>query len=103
MKRSALSFKDLASEAMAGLLQRPARSLLTMLGTVVGTASLVAILGFTATSAGQISARFTVLSATEVTVTDAAAKTRTVEPVLDFPADADQRARGLNGVVDAGR
>jgi putative ABC transport system permease protein len=103
VKRSAFAVKDLAAEALAGLLQRPARSLLTMLGTVAGTASLVAILGFTATSAGQISARFTVLSATEVTVTDAGAKTRTVEPVLDFPADADQRARALNGVVDAGR
>ncbi|MFD9895650.1 ABC transporter permease [Amycolatopsis sp. NPDC059027] len=102
-RRSALAIRDLAAEALAGLLQRPARSALTMLGTVIGTASLVAILGFTATSAGQISARFTVLSATEVTVTDAGAKVRTIDPVLDFPADADQRARAVNGVADAGR
>ncbi len=103
MPRSALAVKDLAAEALAGLLQRPTRSLLTMLGTIIGTASLVAILGFAATTAGQISARFTVLSATEVTVTDAGAKTRTIDPVLDFPPDSDQRVRAINGVADGGR
>ncbi|WP_424183799.1 ABC transporter permease [Actinokineospora sp. G85] len=101
--KSKLAVKDLAAEALTGLLQRPTRSLLTMLGTVIGTASLVAILGFTATSAGQISARFSVLTATEVTVVDAAAKTRTVDPILSFPADSDAKARALNGVVEAGR
>ncbi|WP_197523272.1 ABC transporter permease [Actinokineospora pegani] len=102
-RRSHLALKDLTAEALTGLLQRPARSLLTMLGTVIGTASLVAILGFTATSAGQISARFSVLGATEVTVEDAAARTRTTDPVLSFPADADARVEALNGVVAAGR
>lgn len=101
--RSAFAARDLAAEALAGLLQRPARSILTMLGTVIGIAALVAILGLTATSAGQISERFSVLSATEVTVTDTAAKQRTIYPVLDFPEDADERVRAINGVVQAGR
>ncbi|TCO62844.1 ABC transporter permease [Actinocrispum wychmicini] len=100
MARFAL--RDLAAEAVAGITQRPARSVLTMLGTVLGTAAFVAIIGLTATSAGQIDKRFTLLGATQVTVEDTAA-TQRVDPRLDFPEDADSRVGGLNGVVAAGR
>ena len=37
-RRPALSFRDLLGEAVAGLLARPARVALTVLGTVVGVA-----------------------------------------------------------------
>ena len=102
--RSRLTPRDLAAEAMAGLVQRPARTLLTMLGTVLGVGAFVVILGLTATTGGQISQRFTVLSATQVTVDDVGDPvTRDLGRTLyDFPADADRRVEALNGVRHAG-
>ncbi len=58
----------LLSEVAAGLTQRPGRSVLTALGTVLGVGTLVAILGLTATVQGQISSRFSVLAATEIVI-----------------------------------
>lgn len=93
--------RDLLGEALAGLAQRPARSMLTMLGTVLGTGAFVAVLGLTATAAGQIDQRFTALAATEVTVEDIGG----VDPAdtaVSFPADAAARIAGLHGVRQAG-
>lgn len=98
---TSLSIRDLASEALSGLVQRPGRSVLTMLGTVLGIASFVAVLGLTATASGQIDKRFNELLATEVTVTDNGGRDAT-DPRINFPADADQRLSRLNGVVNAG-
>ena len=44
-----------------GIVQRPGRAGLTMLGTVLGVGAFVAVLGITATGAGQISRQFTCL------------------------------------------
>jgi hypothetical protein len=55
---------------VAGIVQRPGRAVLTMLGTVLGVGAFVAVLGMTATGAGQISHQFTVLQDTTVTVED---------------------------------
>src|SRR5689334_23911502 len=63
-----LTVRDAAAEAVAGIVQRPGRSGLTMLGTVLGVGAFVAVLGLTATGAGQISRQFTVLEDTTVTV-----------------------------------
>ena len=95
-----LSMRDIASEALAGLLQRPGRSLLTTLGTVLGIGSFVAILGLTATASGQIDKRFSALLATTVLVTDA-------DPPIagnatSFPADATARVLRIRGTVAAG-
>jgi putative ABC transport system permease protein len=99
--RSHLSTRDLAAEALAGLLQRPGRTLLTALGTVLGVGAFVAVLGLTATASGQISSRFTALVATEIRVADnGGPDPSTVDDA--FPADADQRVRAIPGVVDAG-
>src|SRR5487761_1710691 len=65
-----LSGRDAASEAMAGIVQRPGRALLTMLGTVLGVGAFVAVLGLTATGAGQISHQFTILADTTVNAQD---------------------------------
>ncbi|MGA5197763.1 ABC transporter permease [Streptomyces exfoliatus] len=97
---SRLHWRDLLSEALAGMLQRPVRSALTSVGTVLGVGTFVAILGLTATASSQISERFTVLSATEVSVeavpgNDAGLGT-------PFPLDADRRIEQLNGVRHAG-
>ena len=88
---------DLVGEALAGMSQRPGRSLLTMLGTVLGIGSFVAIIGLSDTASSQITAQFNLLNATQVTVTDIANGTTT-----SFPDDADQRVGRLNGVEAAG-
>ncbi|WP_405899605.1 ABC transporter permease [Streptomyces sp. NBC_00727] len=98
---SAFARRDLFAEALAGMLQRPARAVLTALGTVLGVGTFVAVLGLTATASSQIDARFSVLSATEVTVEDTGGPD--AEAVsLSFPDDADERIEALNGVEAAG-
>ncbi|WP_211588910.1 ABC transporter permease [Allorhizocola rhizosphaerae] len=92
--------RDLFSEALSGLLQRPGRSMLTMLGTVLGIGSFVAILGLTSTAAGQIDKRFTELAATEVRVEDVGADR--VSHEMSFPMDAHDRVMAIDGVVTAG-
>src|SRR5580658_6781146 len=81
--RSRLRVSDLAREALAGILQRPGRSALTMAGTMLGIGAFVAILGLTTTAAAQISSQFSAFAATQVT-------------------DADARIDSLHGVVSAG-
>jgi len=89
---------DLVREAVASLLQRPARSVLTGLGIVLGIAAFVAVLGVTATAAGQISARFTRLVATEVTVEDVSGDAERTA----FPPDAEMRVGAIRGARSAG-
>lgn len=101
VKLSTLSVGDLAAEAAAGMLQRPWRSALTMLGTTLGVGAFVAVLGITATASSQIDERFNILTATEVTVEDLGAG-NSADPSMSFPADASARITALNGVVAAG-
>lgn len=99
--RSRFSPRDLLSESVAGILQRPARSVLTALGTVLGVGTFVAVLGLTATTSSQIDSRFNELTATEVTVEDTGGE----QPEFlsnAFPADADRRIGALGGVREAG-
>ncbi|MFE7811040.1 ABC transporter permease [Streptomyces sp. NPDC057433] len=98
---SVLHLRDLCAEALAGILQRPARALLTAFGTVLGVGSFVAVLGLTATASSQIDNRFTELSATEVTVEDNARQHNEFVDMA-FPQDADARIGRLNGVDHAG-
>jgi putative ABC transport system permease protein len=101
-----MSGRDAASEAVAGIVQRPGRAALTMLGTVLGVGAFVAVLGLTATGAGQISQQFTILDQTTVTVQDNGPANDVsapgTYPADGFPADADQVAERINGVVAAG-
>ncbi|WP_406053673.1 ABC transporter permease [Streptomyces sp. NBC_01077] len=100
-KPSTITLRDLMSEALTGILQRPARAILTALGTVLGVGAFVAILGLTATASSQIDTRFSVLTATEVTVEDVAKKVNQfADPA--FPIDADDRVARLPGVREAG-
>ena len=104
-ERSSLSWRDLASEATVSLTARPARTLLTALGTILGVAALVATLGLARTAGNQILTRFDELVATEVTVEPnnnrgfSFSGNRTVSLL---PFDADSRLSRLNGVVAAG-
>nr|WP_262387193.1 ABC transporter permease [Streptomyces sp. TRM49041] len=101
MEPSRFAWRDLLSESLAGMLQRPARSALTTLGTVLGVGAFVAVLGLTATTSSQIDARFNILSATEVTVLDVAREQNEFAGPA-FPEDADERIEKLNGVKHAG-
>lgn len=94
-----ISIGDIVVEALAGVTSEPGRSLLTALGTVLGVAGLVATLGIAATTAGQVSARFDRLQATEVRVV-ADGPDGAVEP--PFPADTDERVAELAGARNGG-
>jgi putative ABC transport system permease protein len=91
--------RDLAQEALAGVTQRPVRSALTVLGTVLGVGAFVATLGLTSTAGAQISSRFDALKATEVIVQDGRPSDDD-EPV--FPTDSEARLKRLDGVRAAG-
>jgi len=101
-----LAVRDTAAEAIAGIVQRPGRAVLTMLGTVLGVGAFVAVLGLTATGAGQISRQFTVLEDTTVSVEDNGPVSNVAapgtNPAIGFPASADAVADHIRGVVAAG-
>src|SRR5580704_12117720 len=101
-----LTVRDAAAEAIAGIVQRPGRAGLTMLGTVLGVGAFVAVLGLTATGAGQISRQFTVLEDTTVSVADNGPADNVAapgtNPPIGFPAGADAIAGHIDGVVSAG-
>jgi ABC-type antimicrobial peptide transport system permease subunit len=104
--RSRLSFRDLVAEAVAGMLARPGRTILTILGTVLGIASLVATLGIAKTLANKQLTRFDALSATSVTVSNRSEGgfifRSGPQDVSFIPWDAEDRLTRLNGVVAAG-
>lgn len=94
-----MELRDLVSEAAAGLLARPARVGLTVLGTVIGVAALVATLGLSKTASSQIVGRFDEVAATDVVITPVARSGAGAEII---PWDAEARLRRLNGVAAAG-
>jgi macrolide transport system ATP-binding/permease protein len=98
--RPQLRPRDLLAEAVAGLLARPARVGLTVLGTVIGVGALVATLGLSKTAGSQIVGRFDALAATDIVISPSTRAGGTRGEVL--PWDAEARLRRLNGVVAAG-
>lgn len=97
-------FRDLLAEAAAGIGARPGRLLLTILGTVLGIASVVVTVGLAQTASGQINKQFDAVAATQ-----AVAKPETSngwdgsERALGvLPWDAPARAERLAGVEAAG-
>lgn len=99
-QRSSISFRDVMTEAISGLMARPGRTALTILGTVIGLAALVATLGISQTAGNRIVGRFDELAATEVFVTSRPPSLNV--PNNDMPWDAPDRLRRLDGVVAAG-
>jgi putative ABC transport system permease protein len=92
--------RDLVAEAVAGLLARPARVGLTVLGTVIGLGALVATVGLSKTAGNQIVGRFDALAATDVVVSPSTRAGGAGATVV--PWDAQSRLRRLNGVAAAG-
>jgi ABC-type antimicrobial peptide transport system permease subunit len=98
--RPRFAVRDLLDECLASLLARPGRAALTVLGTVVGIAALVATLGLSKTAGNRIIGRFDELAATDIVVSPKATRPGVVPKVL--PWDAETRVKRLNGVVRAG-
>jgi len=90
--------RDLFGECLASLLARPGRALLTVLGTVVGVAALVATLGLSKTAGNQIVGRFSETDATDVSASPKVGHSGQAT-VGDLPWDAEARMMRLNGVV----
>lgn len=97
---SGLSMKDLGNESLAGLFARPGRMVLTVFGTVIGIAALVATLGLSATAGNRILGRFDELAATEIVISTKPGPEGPIPGSL--PWDAAQRMERLNGVTAAG-
>ncbi len=100
VERPGMSLRDLVDEAVAGLFARPGRMVLTVIGTVVGLAALVATLGLSRTAGNRIVGRFDELAATEIVVKTAPAAAVPGAQVL--PWDGPARLGRLNGVAAAG-
>src|SRR5881397_2298947 len=90
---------DLANEAVAGLFARPGRMSLTVLGTVIGLAALVATLGLSRTAGNRIVGHFDELAATQVVISRSPTASADASAL---PWDAPARLERLNGVVAAG-
>ena len=97
-----MELRDLVAEAAAGLMARPARVGLTVLGTVIGVAALVATLGLSKTAGNQIVGRFDAVAATDVVVTPGPARSGRRRRQNVIPWDAEARMKRLNGVAAAG-
>ncbi|GIG39139.1 ABC transporter permease [Cellulomonas phragmiteti] len=94
---------DLLAEAAAGIGARPGRLVLTILGTVLGIASVVVTVGLAQTAAGQINKQFDAVAATQGVAKPATSRgfggdTRAVGTL---PWDSPERAERLNGVEAA--
>jgi putative ABC transport system permease protein len=100
--RPRLPLRDLLAEAGAGLMARPARVGLTVLGTVVGVAALVATLGLSKTAGSQIVGRFSTVAATDVVITPVPGTLGGSRAATAIPWDAQARLERLNGVAAAG-
>lgn len=104
---SGFSMKDLFGEMTLALTARPARTLLTAMGTILGVAALVATLGLAKTAGNQIVSRFDELEATQVTVEannrnqGFGAPQRNAN-ASNIPWDAEDRLSRLNGVTAVG-
>jgi macrolide transport system ATP-binding/permease protein len=96
LKTTRARFFDTINEAVAGLLDRPGRTLLTIAGSALGVTALVASLGLSRTAGSQILVRFDRLQATAIDV-----RTRSMGTTNVFVPDALKRIERLNGVESA--
>ncbi|MDX2705297.1 ABC transporter permease [Streptomyces sp. PA03-6a] len=96
-----MDFRDLWTEALAGVLARPMRSALTTLGTVLGITTLVITIGVSSTAGNQIVGRFDALTATSVTVVvPAPPPSADPVPLVDWSGvEAVRRLAGVDSVA----
>ncbi|MCC2309743.1 ABC transporter permease [Cellulomonas chengniuliangii] len=95
--------RDLVAEATFGIGARPGRLILTIMGTVLGIASVVVTVGLANTAAGQINKQFDAVAATQVVVEPAKSSSGGQERARGrLPWDAADRVSRLAGVESAG-
>ncbi len=99
-ENSRLSVIDLVFESVAAILQRPLRSIMTMVGTFLGIGTFVVLIGMSQTVSAQISKQFNILDATQVNVTEVAPSTN--KGIYGFTVDSDKDIDKLNGVLSCG-
>ncbi|WP_432515417.1 ABC transporter permease [Kineococcus sp. SYSU DK001] len=93
---------DLLVEATADLSSRPGRLVMTLLGTVIGIASLVLTVGFAQTTAQQLAQQFNAFAATQLVVVPAEAQVGSRSVATSrLPWDAVDRVERLAGVQAA--
>lgn len=92
---------DLLGEAVASIIARPGRTILTGAGTVLGATWFVAMLGLVSTATGQVVTDFAGRLATVVVVTTPDAG-GSPSPGYPYPADVVRRLDALPGVRAAG-
>ncbi len=102
VSQSGIAIRDLLNEALAGMLARPVRMMLTVLGVAIGLTALVATVGLTRTASNRIISQFDRVAATELFVTAKPGKITGIVDPKTIPWDAPTRLRRLNGVVAAG-
>ena len=96
---SRMDLRDLCAEALAGIGARPARTALTILGTVLGIGTLVATLGISATAGNQNAGRFDAVTATQVRVDIAPPATDAAATVSWTAIDDVARLNGVTAVA----
>ncbi|WP_367183094.1 ABC transporter permease [uncultured Cellulomonas sp.] len=95
--------RDLLAEAAHGIGSRPARLLLTIVGTVLGIGSLVVTVGLAQTAAGQVARQFDAVAATQVVVEPATARSGDSQRTVGrIPWDVEDRLDRLAGVEQVG-
>lgn len=95
--------RDLLGEAAHGIGARPARLLVTVLGTVLGIGSLVVTVGLAQTAAGQVARQFDAVAATQVVVRPATASGFSGDRAIGVvPWDVEDRLGRLAGVDGVG-
>src|SRR5438270_9121230 len=92
------SFRELLGVAWAGLTARRIRTLLIMLGPIVGVAAMVGAVGLTESAKGDLKAKLAKLGTSLITAT-AGGSFGQQKP--SFPVDAVQRVERLNTVTGA--
>lgn len=97
---SGMRVRDVVNESVAGLFARPGRTVLTVLGTVIGLAALVATMGLSRTAGNRIVGRFDELAATEIVVSPRPSASGPAAAAM--PWDAPERINRLNGIVAVG-
>ena len=96
--RAVLRPADLWPVALAGIVIRPARSILSALGISLGIATMVAVLGISASSRAQLVAQIDALGTNLLTVTPGQSFGG---PAASLPASAPGMIARIGPVIDA--
>jgi len=95
-----LRLADAISEAVSSIVARPARAVITCIGTLLGVAWFVTALGLASTANGQVTTAFARHLPTHVLITPKG--TGAVPAASPYPIDVERRLDALHGVVASG-